>query len=111
MDKPITIKVVDLIGSKLCISAEDDQKVFDKLLPVLKEDKPVTISFDHVKILIPLFLNVAIGQLYGSLSHDEIRSLVQVDGLAQDDLELLKCVVDNAKKYYANPKSYDKACR
>ncbi|WP_074905505.1 hypothetical protein [Nitrosomonas communis] len=36
-------------------------------------------------------------------------STIQVEGLSGEDMELLKRVVDNAKKYYANPKSYDAA--
>lgn len=109
MSNRIVIKVADLIGSPIGISAEDGQKVFDKVAPLLKSGKQVTISFDRLTMLISLFLNVAIGQLYGSFSEEEVRSLVQVDGLSDDDLELLKRVVDNAKKYYANPKGYDAA--
>jgi hypothetical protein len=109
MDKPITIKVADLIGSPLCISAEDGQKVFDKVEALFKDDRKVIISFDRVSTLISLFLNVSIGQLYGSFSEDEIRAKLQVDGLSGDDMALLKRVVDNAKKYYANPKGYDAA--
>ncbi len=102
MDKQITIKVADLIGSPLCISAEDGQKVFDKIEEFLKDGRNVIISFDRVSMLISLFLNVAIGQLYGSFSEDEIRAKIQVEGLSGDDMELLKRVVDNAKRYYAN---------
>lgn len=109
MDDRIKIKVPDLIGSPLCISAEDGQKVFEKVEPLLKKGKPVTISFDCVTMLISLFLNVAIGQLYGSFSEEDVRSLIQVEGLSRDDMELLKRVVDNAKKYYSNPRNYDAA--
>lgn len=109
MNERIIVKVTDLIGSELCISAEDGQKVFEKILLLLKEGKLITISFEHVTMLISLFLNVAIGQLYGSLAESEIKSLVRVDGLADDDIELLKRVVDNAKKYYSNTKAYDEA--
>ncbi len=109
MDKSVTVKVADLIGSPLCISSEDGQKVFDKVSALLKEGAGVIISFDRVNMLISLFLNVAIGQLYGFFSEDEIRSKLQVEGLSGDDMELLKRVVDNAKRYYANPKQYDAA--
>lgn len=109
MDKQITIKVAELIGSPLCISAEDGQKVYDKVEGLLKDGRKVIISFDRVSLLISLFLNVAIGQLYGSFSEDEIRSKLQVEGLSGDDMELLKRVVDNAKRYYANPQQYDAA--
>jgi hypothetical protein len=40
---------------------------------------------------------------------DQIRSQVRVIDLADDDLDMLKRVVDNAKKYYANRKEYDQA--
>lgn len=111
MNNPVTIRVADLIGSPLCISAEDGQKVFDKVEALFKDGNPVLISFDRVNMLISLFLNVAIGQLYGTFSEDEIRSKLQVEGLSGDDMELLKRVVDNAKRYYANPTQYDDAWR
>jgi len=109
MDNRIVIRVADLIGSPLCISADDGQKVFEKVESLLNNGKQVTISFDRVTMLISLFLNVAIGQLYGTFKEEEVRALLQVEGLSSDDLELLKRVVDNAKKYYANKKSYDDA--
>jgi len=109
MDNVITIKVPDLIGSSLCISAEDGQKIFDKIEPLLKNGKQITISFKNITMLISLFLNVSIGQLYGTFSEEDIRAQVKVEGLSSDDLELLKSVVDNAKKYYTNPKGYDDA--
>ncbi len=109
MSESIKIKVTDLIGSPLCISAEDGQKIFAKVENLLKEGKHVIISFENVTMLISLFLNVAIGQLYGSLSEESIRAQLKVEGLSSDDMELLKRVVDNAKKYYSNKNSYDDA--
>jgi len=109
MNNKITIKVADFIGSSICISAEDGQKVFKKIESMMKSGKHITISFENIKTLISLFLNVSIGQLYGIFSEEEIRSQVKVEGLSSDDLELLKRVVDNAKKYYANATGYDKA--
>jgi len=109
MSERIKIKVADLIGSQLCISAEDGQKVFGKVEQLVRDGKQVTISFENVTMLISLFLNVAIGQLYGSFSEEAIRAQLKVEGLSSDDMELLKHVVDNAKKYYSNKKSYDDA--
>lgn len=109
MSRQVKIKVTDLIGSPLCISAEDGQKIFDNIKNLFKEKKQVIVSFENVTMLISLFLNVAIGQLYGSFSEKDIRDQLKVDGLSSDDMELLKRVVDNAKKYYSNKKSYDDA--
>ena len=60
-------------------------------------------------MLISLFLNVAIGQLYGFFNEAKIRAQLKVECLSSDDMELLKRVVDNAKKYYSSQESYDKA--
>lgn len=109
MSNKIKLKVADLIGSPLCISEEDGQKVYRKIEQLLRAGKHVTISFENVTMLISLFLNVAIGQLYGSFSEDTVRTQLKVEGLSSDDMELLKRVVDNAKKYYSNRKSYDEA--
>ncbi|NLN94209.1 MAG: STAS-like domain-containing protein [Candidatus Hydrogenedens sp.] len=111
MTQEITIKVADLIGSPLCIATEDGDKVFEILKSLLQEGQSVVISFEKVTMVISLFLNVAIGQLYGSFNEEEIRAKVQVEGLSGDDMELLKQVVDNAKRYYANLSSYDAAWR
>ena len=109
MSDQIKIKVADLIGSQLCISAKDAQKLFGKVEQLMKDGKQITISFENVTMIISLFLNVAIGQLYGSFSEDLVRSQLKVEGLSSDDMELLKHVVDNAKKYYSNKESYDDA--
>jgi hypothetical protein len=109
MSNQIKIKVTDLIGNRLCISAEDGQKIFGKVEQLLRDGKQVTISFENVTMLISLFLNVAIGQLYGSFNEEAIRAQLKVEGLSSDDMQLLKRVVDNAKKYYSNKKSYDDA--
>jgi len=109
MTKTETISVADIIGGDLCISSEDGQKVFDKIVPILQTGKHVVISFEQISMLISLFLNAAIGQLYGKFTEDQIRSKLEVTGLAGDDMEILRRVVENAKRYYANRTEYDKA--
>jgi len=102
MNDQIKIKVSDLVGGPLCISVEDGQKVFEKVERLFKEGKQVIISFKNVTLVIGLFLNIAIGQLYGVFTEKEIRTKLKVKDLSQDDMVLLKRVVDNAKKYFAN---------
>ncbi|MGI9255702.1 MAG: STAS-like domain-containing protein [Salinispira sp.] len=110
MSNQIKITVADIIGSQLCISTDDGQKIFDKVKPLVKKGERVTISFKNVTMLISAFLNVAIGQLYGpSFNENAIRRQVKFEGLSSDDEELLHIVVDNAKKYYSNKEGYDKA--
>lgn len=109
MTDKIILRVADIIGSPLCISSEDGQKVFEKLVPLIRDGKHIILSFEQVSTLISLFLNAAIGQLYSDFTEEQIRTQLEVPDLAGDDREMLKRVVDNAKSYYANPDGYDKA--
>ncbi len=109
MHNTITISITDILGCDLCISSEDGQRIFETIAPLIDEGKQVILSFKGVSMLISLFLNTAVGQLYGKFSDLEVRNQLDVEGLAADDLELLQGVVDNAKRYYSNPQEYDKA--
>ena len=107
--KQETLFVEKIINSPLGISAEDGQKVFDLINKNISEGKIVILSFKNITTLIPIFLNVAIGQLYGYMKEEKIKKQLKVDGLSDDDLVLLKHVIKNAKKYYGNKNSYDEA--
>ncbi|ARN56347.1 STAS-like domain-containing protein [Sedimentisphaera salicampi] len=108
MPKEIKINAAEFVGS-LCISSDDGQKLFDKLKPLLKENNKIILNFEGVEILISLFLNVAIGQLYGQFSKDVIESSIKVQGLSNSDLQILERVKENALRYYNNPEPYDEA--
>jgi hypothetical protein len=105
----IIVRAFDVIGSPLGVSSDDGQKVHDKIAPLLREGRKVSLSFDRIETIISAFLNAAIGQLYGELPEEKIRELFNVRDMAQEDLALLKRVVDNAKLYFANRKEFDQA--
>lgn len=99
MSDRVVINVADIIGGTNCITRDDGQKIFEKLVPLLKEGRHVTISFERSRIFVSLFLNAAIGQLYRIFSEEQIREQLQVSDLTNDNLKIIKCVVDNAKKW------------
>ena len=109
MSDEIVVRVFDVVGSPLCVSADDGQAVHDKVAPLLRQGRKVAISFDKVETLISAFLNAAIGQLYGEFPEEKIRELLNVRDMTQEDLILLKRVVDNAKVYFQNRKQFDQA--
>lgn len=109
MSKEIIVRVFDVVGGPLCVSADDGQAVHDKIVPLLRGGHNVAVSFEKVETLISAFLNAAIGQLYGEFPEDRIRSLLSVRDMSQEDLALLKRVVDNAKVYFQNRKQFDQA--
>ena len=64
---------------------------------------PVELSFQNVDMLTSAFLNTAIGQLYRDFSEKQIRDLLSVTEIANEDKVLLKRVIETAKLYYKDP--------
>ena len=111
MSESIRISLFEIVGSPFCVASDDGRKIHDSLDVALKADRKVVLSFRNVTALTAAFLNAAIGQLYGAFSEDHIRELLKVEDVEQDDLALLKRVVDNAKLYFKDPKRYDQVVR
>lgn len=111
MNKNLDLAVFEIVGSPLCVASNDGQKVYDRLEAVLKEGRNVVLSFHNITTLTSAFLNAAIGQLYGTFSEEQIRSLLKVKNIQSDDLALLKRVVETAKLYFKDPKKFDQAVR
>lgn len=109
MSKNSVLSIFEIVGGSLCVASSEGQKVYDRLAIALKEGQKVTLSFHNITALTSAFLNAAIGQLYGTFSEEQIRSLVNVQDMQPDDLALLKRVVETAKLYFKDPKKFDQA--
>jgi STAS-like domain of unknown function (DUF4325) len=109
MDEPLIARITNIVGGPLCVSAEDGQKVHDKIAPILAQGRKVSLSFAGVETLISAFLNAAVGQLYGHMEEERIRELLSVQDMESGDVALLRRVVQNAKRYFANRQKYDAA--
>jgi len=104
-EEPLLVILHSIFGP-MCTSAKAGQWLHDEIIaPMLRERRRVLLSFKNVETVIPTFLNAAIGQLYGEFSEERIRELLSVEDIAQDDLNDLKRVVENAIKYFAVLKS------
>lgn len=99
----IRISIFEVVGSPLCVTSSDGQKVYQRLAAALKADRDVLLSFRNVTALTAAFLNAAIGQLYGIFNKKHIRDFLKVEDVEQNDLALLKRVVDNAKLSFKDP--------
>ncbi len=105
------VKITDIVGSPSCINPEEGKKVFQVIAKALRAKHQVTISLGNIEDLTSRFLNSAIGQLYGEFSEEELRAKLKVVNANQDDLALLKRVVERAKEYFKNPEPFEKASR
>jgi hypothetical protein len=111
MTQNLVLSLYEIVGNPLCVASDDGQKVYKRLETALKEGQNVTLSFRNITTLTSAFLNSAIGQLYGAFSEEQIRSLLKVRDMQQDDLALLKRVVETAKQYFNDPQKFDRAVR
>ncbi len=109
MEKKIEISVFEIIGSPLCVASDDGQKVYNRLVAALNENRFVSLSFRNVSALTSAFLNTAIGQLYGEFDENRIRKLLEVKDIEDDDIELLKRVVGTAKQYFQDKPAFRQA--
>src|SRR5688572_22848909 len=109
MSNQIIVRVFDIVGGPLGVSADDGQRVYNKIAPLLREGQKVELSFEQLETLISAFLNAAIGQLYGEFPEERIRELLSVRDMQADDVDVLRQVVENAKAYFKSPKKFDEA--
>ncbi len=99
-----TIKLTDVIGNGFCIATEDGEKVHGSIVAAINSGDRVQLSFAGIEDLTSAFLNAAVGQLYGEYNEEELREVLlpPVDA-SQDDLTLLKRVVETAKDFFRDP--------
>ncbi len=110
MNEMIILSVFEIVGSpSLCIASDDGEKVYERIRKAISQKRSVTLSFMNITSTTPTFLNVAIGQLYGVFSEEEIRAKLTVKDVEPEDLVLLKRVAETAKAYFKNPELHRKA--
>ena len=111
MSENIRISMLEVVGSPFCVASDDGQKVHKHLDAALRANQDVVLSFHNVTALTAAFLTAAVGELYGTFSEEEIRSLLKVEDIEQDNLALLNSVIKDAKLYFKDPKRYNQAIR
>jgi len=104
-----TILIKPIVQSPKAISSEDGELVFNQVKPLLDEGKKVILDFHGIDLIVSTFLNASIGQLYGSYSTAFIRDHFSVVNMTNDDLHILKKVVERAKEYFADPQSFSRS--
>ena len=107
MPEGIRISMFEVVGSPFCVASDDGEKVHKHLDAALRANQEVVLSFHNVTALTTPFLTAAVGELYGTFSEEEIRSLLKVEDIAPDDLALLDRVTRNAKLYFKDPQRFN----
>jgi len=100
------VSMRDLVGSELCISSNDGQKVFDVLKSAISKGERVCISFENIKSLSASFLDSAIGQLYNGELQGDIDKMLSFDNISPGRRLITERAICEAKAYYSDPEGY-----
>jgi hypothetical protein len=104
------IGLMDVVGSGLCVAYDDGDRVHAAIIEAIKKGDKVRLSFKGVEDLTSTFLNAAVGQLYGELSEEELKEcLLPPSDASQEDLALLKRVVETAKNFFGDQPKFREA--
>ncbi|RIJ65154.1 DUF4325 domain-containing protein [Brevundimonas sp. LPMIX5] len=101
MNQPVRVSITEIVGSSICVSIDDGNRLHEQIIEHIHKHRPVALSFYGVNRLTTAFLNAAVGQLYNEFTEDEVRArLAPPQDASPEQLALLKRVVDNAKRFF-----------
>jgi hypothetical protein len=92
-----------------CVSPDDGHKLFARLRDALRAGRSVQLDFAGVETISTVFLNVAIGKLFGEFDPKQVEHLLRWENAEDADDRLIKLVIRNAKAHYQmNPSARER---
>jgi len=110
-ENTVKMVVTEIIGSHLCITIANAQKVNRAIAAAFKEGKKVILSFQDAEDLTWGFLSDSIGQLYLDFPEEQIKDSLSFVDITDDDLEFIEDVVYWKKEFLKAPERYKEAAR
>lgn len=101
------IDVRKMVEQRLCTSLADAARLYGVLETALREGREVLLSFAGIRTVLPAFLGVAIGDLYGKFDEGEIKRLLRVVDMNESTAFFLEDMVKERKLYLKDPKKYN----
>ncbi len=95
-----TLKIAEFLGTEICISQSDGEKVFKEIYSRFQRNERVNLSFANVKFLISAFLNPSLGMLYKYYTPEYLNENLKLSEIAPSQMAMVKEVLRNAKEYY-----------
>ncbi|RMD96482.1 MAG: DUF4325 domain-containing protein [Calditrichaeota bacterium] len=109
--KEITINLFEKLGSSAAVSTDDGDTLFKLISKALENEAQVVLDFTNIDFITSTFLNAAIGQLYSKYDSSFLKRHLRVKNMQEEDLVLLKKVVDRAKEYFENKNLVENAIK
>ena len=99
----MNVNVQQHIGT-LCMTYEDGEKLHAAYRPAFNRGETIFLDFTGTRIFVSQFFNAAVGQLLKDYSIEELRSRLKFLNLPAAANAPLRRSVENAERYYHDPK-------
>ncbi|MDB5137122.1 MAG: hypothetical protein JWP37_3725 [Mucilaginibacter sp.] len=103
----MTVNIKQTIGSDSALTPASGEIIYNILQDQIETGKVIDLDFKGIEIITSAFLNAAIGRLYSKYSSDELNALLYIKNISTDDLSILKKVIERAKEYFTDKRSFD----
>lgn len=101
------LNLKEIIKSDTALSPDAGSAVFSLINRGLLEKQDVKLDFTGIEVVTSAFLNAAIGQLYSKFGSKELNEHLKITNLPIEDKALLRKVIERAKDYFQDQKSFD----
>ncbi|MBU1355371.1 MAG: STAS-like domain-containing protein [Candidatus Edwardsbacteria bacterium] len=101
----IQIIIFQEAGCDAAVSYEDGNNVFLRIEQAFTNAQSVIIDFANIKLLTSIFLNAAIGQLFGKYDEIYIQTHLKIINISEEDNITFMKVIERAKQYFNNKKN------
>lgn len=107
----IRVNIFELISSHAAVSTDDGDKLYERINKILQSKNKAVLDFNNIELITSTFLNSSIGKLYGYYESSFIKDHLSIENLSDDDILLLKKVIDRAKEYFFEKEKVEKGIR
>lgn len=101
------LKIKDILDSDSALTPSSGELIYNALESEISLRNQISLDFQGIEIITSAFLNSAIGRLYSKYSSKELNDLLSITNINSDDLQLLKKVIERAKEYFKDQKSFN----
>lgn len=102
------VDIIKIINDSDWIDIDQGQLVYERVFELLTKGESVELSFAEHDMMLTVFLNAAVGQLYnGKIDYKLVQEKLSFVDISDDEREKVQRVISNAVRYYENARVYD----
>ena len=101
------ISVFEEVGGNSAIRVDDGTRIYQKIDAAISNGRSITLDFQSIDLIIPAFLNAAIGQLYSKYSDENLNSKIELKNIKPEDDRLIKKGIERVKEFMNNRADFE----